>query len=189
MLEDFICILTFFYYTYNFNFNYNKHYNFQSQSSASGIFDPSENSSDEIRAIGKRGSRSSSSGHQRGSKYLYKSSKETDRSFFDDIDEAILKGNLSNTEENEELGAKSEIVEKFIKVVESSEHSRYSENHLHNETASGGKSSRSNPFGQAEEQKPLNSREEIRKKLAFGGFGNDTSSFGDNNSKKQGIFI
>ena len=54
----------------------------------------------------------------KGSKYLYKSSKETDRSFFDDIDEAILKGNLSNTEENEELGAKSEIVEKFIKVVE-----------------------------------------------------------------------
>ena len=165
------------------------YYNFQSQSSASGIFDPSENSSDEIRAIGKRGSRSSSSGHQRGSKYLYKSSKETDRSFFDDIDEAILKGNLSNTEENEELGAKSEIVEKFIKVVESSEHSRSSENHLHSETASGGKSSRSNPFGQAELQKPLNSREEIRKKLAFGGLGNDTSSFGENNSKKQGIFI
>lgn len=158
-----------------------------SQSSASGIFDRSENSSDETRAIGKAGSRSSSSGHQRGSKYLYKSSNETDRSFFDDIDEAILKGNLSNTEENEELGAKSEIVEKFIKVVESSEHSRYSENHLHNETASGGKSSRSNPFGQAELQKPLNSREEIRKKLAFGGLGNDTSSFGENNSKKQGL--
>ena len=96
---------------------------------------------------------------------------------------------MSNTEENEELGAKSEIVEKFIKVVESSEHSRHSENHLHNETASGGKSSRSNPFGQAEQQKPLNSREDIRKKLAFGGFGNDTSSFGDNNSKKKGILI
>ena len=117
---------------------------------------------------------------QKANKYLYKSSKESGSTFFDDVDEAILKGELSDTQENQELVGKSEIVEKFIKVVENSETRYFADQQ--NESS---KSSRNNPFAKGDQQ-TLNSREEIRKKLAFGGFGSDASSLGDSNTKKQG---
>ena len=135
--------------------------------------------------IGGRGEvRNSSRGDQRENKYLYKSSKDSGSAFFDDVDEAILKGNLSDNDENE-LTGKSEIVEKFIKVVENNETPYLSGGQQQNET--GGKSSRNNPFGKGDKQTP-NSREDIRKKLAFGGFGNDLASSGDNTSRKPGYF-
>ena len=80
--------------------------------------------------------------------------------------------------------AKSEIVEKFIKVVENSDNSYLGEGQQQSEAS---KPSRNNPFVKSDQHKP-NSREEIRKKLAFGGFGNDTPSLGDTNTKKQGNY-
>ena len=115
---------------------------------------------------------------------MYKSSKESGCAFFDDVDEAILKGKLSGTEENDLL-IKSEIVEKFIKVVENSDNSYFGEGQQQAETS---KSSRSNPFGKTEHHK-LNSREEIRKKLAFGGLGNNAQHLTDNDTKKQGWYF
>ena len=96
-----------------------------------------------------------------------------------------MKGNLNeNFDENEELVAKSEIVEKFIKVVENSENSYL--NTTESQTRESTKPQRSNPFGGKSDSPNLNSREEIRKKLAFGGFGPEPTNSGENSSKKSG---
>ena len=95
-----------------------------------------------------------------------------------------MKGKLGdNFEDNEDLAAKSEIVEKFIKVVENSENNYLTANESQSKEAT--KAQRSNPFGKGNSPN-LNSREEIRKKLAFGGFGVDSNNPGENNSKKPG---
>ena len=157
----------------------------QSQSSSSTPIEGQENFGPRnfSRFGGRNNNRNNFESDQKENKYLYKSSKESDSTFFDDVDEAILKGQLSDTQENEELVGKSEIVEKFIKVVENSESHHFTDSaHKENESS---RSSRNNPFGKGDQQS-LNSREEIRKKLAFGGFGSDTSSLGDSNTKKQG---
>ena len=95
-----------------------------------------------------------------------------------------MKGNLADDfEDNEELVAKSEIVEKFIKVVENSENNYLGTNESQSKEARN--SQRSNPFGKSQSPN-LNSREEIRKKLAFGGFSGDSNNSGENSSKKPG---
>lgn len=158
---------------------------FQSQSSTSTSIEGQEQFGTRkfSRFGGRSEPRNNSESDQKANKYLYKSSKESGSTFFDDVDEAILKGQLSDTQENEELVGKSEIVEKFIKVVENSENNYFADSaHQQNESS---KSSRNNPFGKGDLQPP-NSREDIRKKLAFGGFGSDASSLRDSNTKKQG---
>ena len=119
------------------------------------------------------------------SKYLYKSSKDSGCQFFDDVDEAILRGKLTESEENYLL-TKSEIVERFIKVVENGDNSCFGGSQQV-ETNNSTKQT----FGEKKNQRKHSRREEIRRKLASG-FNNETTvnnSIHDNNYQKQGKYF